>query len=167
MSAPLRTITYPSTGEVRVTFRLPEDWKEDANVPGMGLFYPEPEGSPGGPWPTGGMLAVNIETKSFAPPLTPDAADAQVRANSKDPNQILRLGPDRWLIRGKSYKQELSHRSVVHIWVLVRLLRPDLLARVGFVFTGADAFFDNPGDPGYDTIDLLDHEIVAAQTSQG
>ncbi len=156
-----QTVRYPAGGAVRVEFRVPADWKVDLNLPAMAICYPESEY--GGPWPVGGMLAVNIDTKACPTALSPDEADAQVRGSSKDPNQVLRLGPERWLIRAKDYKQELSHRSVVHIWVLVRLVRPDLLARVGFVFSAADALFDNPGDPGYATIDLLEREIDAAR----
>ena len=159
-----QTVCYPAEGPVRVEFRVPESWKVDLS-PTMAACYPRSEF--GGPWPTGGMLAVNIASKTFSPPLSPDAADAQVRASSKDPNQVLRLGPERWLIRAKDYKQELSHRSVVHIWVLVRLLRPDLLTRVGFVFSAADTLFDNPGDANYATVDLLEREIDAARVVEG
>lgn len=159
-----QTVSYAAEGPVRLSFRLPEDWKADLSLPNVGLFYPESE--LGGPGPAGGMLAVNVETKKFDWPLTPESADAQVRAGTKDPTQVMRLGPERWVIRAKSYKQELAYRGVVHVWVLVRLVTPNLLARVGFVFNGVDTFHDSPGDPGYATIDLLEREIEAARVTE-
>lgn len=158
---PLQTIRYPAEGDLQVEFRLPASWTTDLKLSTLALFYPVSDA--GGPSPAGGLLAVNLDTRTFNPGLTPDEADAQVRANSKDPNDVLRLGPERWLIRGKSDKVELTHRSVVHVWVLVRLVRPDLLARIGFVFTGVDDLYENPGDPGYATVDLLDRQIEAAR----
>jgi hypothetical protein len=159
-----RSVTYPPAGDVRVTFRVPEDWKEDANLPGMALYYPEPEDAPGGgPWPVGGMLAVNVEAKPLSPPLSAEAADRQVRSKSKDPSQVRRLDVETWLIRGKSYKQEASHRAVVHLWVLVRLVRPDLLVRVGFVFSAIDMLYDEPGKPFYGVVEMLEREVGVAR----
>lgn len=155
-----QTVRYPADGPVRVEFRLPTGWEADPNLPGMGLYYPA---DGGGPTATGGMLAVNLEAKTLAGPLSPDAADEQIRGGAKNPGDVLRLGPERWVIRSKGYKQEEAYRAVVHIWVLVRLVRPDLLARVGFIFTASDSLYDNPGDPGYDTVDLLEREIEAAR----
>lgn len=159
-----QTVRYPAEGPVRVEFRLPTGWKGDASLPGMGLFYPA-EG--GGPTATGGMLAVNLEAKTLAGPLSADAADAQIRAGAKTPGDVLRLGPERWVIRSKGYKEEATYRAVVHIWVLVRLVRPDLLARIGFIFTADEKLYADPGDPGYATVDLLEREVEAARVVEG
>lgn len=155
-----QTVRYPADGPVRVEFRLPMGWEADPNLPGMGLYYP---GHGGGPTATGGMLAVNLEVKTLAAPLSADDADTQIRGGAKNPGDVLRLGPERWVIRSKGYKQEETYRAVVHIWVLVRLVRPDLLARVGFIFTADETLYDKPDDAGYAMVDLLEREIEAAR----
>jgi hypothetical protein len=157
-----KTVTHPSSDRPSVRFRLPSHWREGPKSGGLISFYPE--GDEEGPCPIDGQLFVFVHTIAALPSRTVEAFDDAVRSRQYAEEDIPRqMAPGQWVVRFKKFQEEKSHRAVHHSWFITKLVSPDAVTIAMFLFAGVDLFYTNPGDIYYDTVEMLEREILAAE----